>query len=203
MARAKTGPLKRPIFPKAKCYSPDELSTALGKTRGYVRRLQLALALPIPKRPERYPEKYLTFMRRVVSLRTFTVTIEEIRELLEKEQKILQLIHFDSVAESPFWFMAENQAPVPSDRHLLLTGVELGFTISGGTIQCHLDFKERERELFGRREMGEDVGRVLKLYAALLRRIDERVQAERMVLQEALAWGGHGVAVRERPPLLP
>ena len=175
-----------------------QMCSVLGKSSGYVRRLQMTLGLPVPRRPERYPEKYVLLLRRVVSLRTFNVTVEDIKELLAKEQKILQLLHFDSVSNSPFWFMHDIDPPVPSERHLLLTGVDLGFPVTGSAIQCNLDFMDRDPELFGRHEMGEDVRRVLDLYLELLRRIDERVSEEKPVLQEALAWAGRGLVGLEK-----
>ena len=181
----------RPAEPET--FKMHELCRTIGKSNPCIRRLQNALALPIPTRPERYPEKYMLFIRRIVALRTFNVPVDEIKELLEKEKKILQLLHFDSVAHDACWFMSSDDPPVPSDRHLLLSGIDLGTSLTSSEIQCNLDFHDRGAELFSRREMGEDIRHVLDLYVELLKQIDKRVSSEKPVLEEALAWAGRGL----------
>lgn len=175
-------------------YTLNELAVALGKSVPYLRQLQLQIkAEPPRKKQDRWPESYVHFMRRAVALRMFQVPLDDIAELFQKERKILELLHFDAMTESPFWFLAVGDVVVRTDRHLLLTGHDLGFSVSAGAIQCNLDFRERNPELFGGREMGEDVRRVLDLYLKLLRKVDERVRNERPVLLDALEWVGNGL----------
>lgn len=174
-------------------YTLSELCDSLGKSLPYLRNLQSHLALPPPRRGEVYPESYARFLRKVVSLRTFNVPLEDIVELFEKEKKILQLLHMDAISDSALWFLGSGDNPVRSERHLLLTGQDLGFPIASGAIQCNLDFRERNPELFVGHEMGEDVRQVLKLYLKLLRKLDQRVRQERPVLLDALDWVGPGL----------
>ncbi|MCE9613516.1 MAG: hypothetical protein K8T26_04520 [Lentisphaerae bacterium] len=174
-------------------YSLSDLAVALGKSVPYLRNLQVQIKADVPRRPERYPEAYVHFMRRVVALRMFHVPADEIAELFQKEKKILEFLHFDAMSDSPLWYLTAGDGAVRTERHLLLTGQDLGFPVTSGAIQCNLDFRERSPELFDGREMGEDVRKVIDLYLKLLRKIDERVKAERPVLLDALAWIGDGL----------
>ena len=174
-------------------YTLNEFSAVIGKSVPYIRTLQSQLGLYVPPKADGYPEPYVRFMRKIVALRTFNVALDDIRELLQKEIKALSLLNFDAIHDSPIWYMAGREHPVKSDRHLLLTGHDLGFSIASGAIQSNLDFRERDPELFGGHEMGEDVRQVLKLYLKQLKKIDARVQSERQVLLEALAWAGPGL----------
>lgn len=169
-------------------YSFDELCRALGKFGGYARSIQSGLDLYIPQRKEPYSESYFRFMQRVVALRTLNVAIGDIKALLEKEKKLLELLHFDSINDSPIWYMSDAETPPRSDRHLLLTGHDLGFSLQSNEIQSNLDFRERAPELFRRDEMGEDVRDVVRLYLKVVKKIATRVQQERPVLEDALAW---------------
>lgn len=174
-------------------YTHAEMCECLGKSVPYVRRLQTQLSLPFLKKDERYPDAYIRFMRKIISLRTFNVPVEEIKELFSREKRILEIMHFDAIADSSFWYMAEGEHPVKSATHLLLTGHDLGFPIASDSIQCNLDFRERDPELFGGHEMGEDIRRVLEIYVKALSKIDARVRHERNVLLDALSWAGGGL----------
>lgn len=172
---------------------PDQYKFAdfcrlLGKTNPYVRRLQRDLGLPVPAANDGYSNAYLRFMETVVALRTFNVPMNDISDLFEKEKKILQLLHVDSMADSSTWYMAPRNGGEHTENHLLLTGHNLGFPITSDAVQANLNFREKEPELFAGAEMGEDVRRVLKLYIKMLQRVDERVRSETPVLEEALAW---------------
>ncbi len=174
-------------------YTHAEMCECLGKSVPYVRRIQTQMEVPFLKKGELYPDAYIRFMRKVISLRTFNVPVDEIKELFTREKRILEIMHFDAVSDSPFWYMAEGEHPVKSESHLLLTGHDLGFPIASDAIQTNLDFRERERELFGGHEMGEDIRRVLEIYVKTLRKIDSRVRVEREVLMDALSWAGGGL----------
>jgi len=185
--------LPMPASPAVESYSLHELSATLGKSPPYLRNLQAQIGIYIPRKGERYSEAYCRFMRKIVSLRAFNVPLDEIAAVFEKEKKILELLHVDAMSNSPLWYLGAGDNPVRSDRHLLLTGQALDFSITADAIQCNLDFRERNPELFGGHEMGEDVRRVLDSYLSLLRKIDARVRAERTVLLDALDWVGRGI----------
>ncbi|MDA0989399.1 MAG: hypothetical protein O3A51_01435 [Verrucomicrobia bacterium] len=174
-------------------FTLNEMAAVLGKSPPFTRNLQSKLGLFVPSKSDGYTEAYVRFMRKVIALRTFTVPLEEIRELIQKEIKILELLNFDAIHESPVWFMCTVEPPAQSERHLLLSGHDLGFPLTSNAIQGNLDFRERDPELFGGQEMGEDVRRVLKLYYKLLQKVDARVQQEKPVLLEALDWAGGGL----------
>jgi hypothetical protein len=181
---------KRPGGPRmAKKYTLNEFCRSLGKAPPLVHQIQTGLGLHIPRRDEGYSPAYLGFMQKVVSLRTFSVPVADIADLFEKEKKILELLHVDSIADSPTWYLdACGCDDGPADNSLLLTGHNLGFPITAEVIQSNLDFRERDPELFTSREMGEDIRRVLKLYLKLLEKIKGKVETERPILEQALAW---------------
>lgn len=174
-------------------YTFHEMCQTLAKSGAYIRSLQQKIGISILPRSQGYPEPYVHFMRKVVALRTFNVTLDDIRELFQKETRILEMLHYDSLSDSALWFLGDGDAPARSETHLLLTGQDLGFPIASGAIQWNLDFTVREGELFAGHEMGEDIRRALDLYVQLLERIDTRVRSERSVLQDALAWAGNGL----------
>ena len=173
----------------AKKHTLNEFCRALGKSQPYLHQLQAGLDLHIPRKDEGYSPAYLGFMQKIIALRAFSVTVTEIADLFRKEKKILVLLHVDSISDSPTWYLdACGCDDGPPDNSLLLTGHNLGFPITAEVIQSNLDFSARDPELFTSREMGEDIRRVLKLYLKLLEKIKEKVDAERPILQQALAW---------------
>gem|GEM_PF-307476 len=172
-------------------YKYTHFCQLLGKSGPYIRGLQRDLGLPIRSGGKEYSDAYLRFMETVVALRTFNVPMNDISDLFEKEKKILQLLHFDSMEDSPTWYMAPRNSNGHTENHLLLTGQDLGFPITSDAVQANLNFREKEPELFAGTEMGEDVRRVLKLYVKRLCKIDERVRSETPVLEDALAWAEH------------
>lgn len=161
----------------------------LGKAPGYVRALQLDLGLFVPGKPERYSPAYAAFLHRVVCLRAFSVPMDEISMAFGKEKKILELLHADTLSNSPTWYLDQcGISDTFPERRLLLTGYDIGFPLSAETIQGHLDFGSRHAELFLRHEMGEDIRRVLVQYRRILDRMRGRVNSERPVLERALMW---------------
>ncbi|MDA1044511.1 MAG: hypothetical protein O3C57_04735 [Verrucomicrobia bacterium] len=173
-------------------FSFSQMCRALGKSTRYIRSLQTAIGLYIAPRGEPYTQSYLVFMRKVVSLRAFSVPIADINELLIKERKILEMLNVDSMSNSPIWFMAQKHSRVQSKTHLLLTGQNLGFDIAGGDVQCNLDYRTHNAELFDRKEMGENIHRAIDLYLDILNTVNKRVRSERAVLKSALTWAGNG-----------
>lgn len=161
----------------------------LGKAPGFVRSLQSDLGLFVPPKPERYSSPYAAFLHRVVCLRAFSVPMDEIAAVFAKEKKILELLHADTLSNSPTWYLDQcGLSDTFPERRLLLTGYDIGFPLSAETIQGHLDFGSRHAELFQRHEMGEDIRRVLVQYRRILERIRGRVDSERPVLERALMW---------------
>jgi len=166
----------------------SECCKICGKSHIYVRNLQKAMELPILGKGSLYPRTYLHFLQRVIALRTFSVSLEDISDLFVKEKNILRLLKMDSLVNSPTWYLDQCGDKGDSDCHLLLTGYNVGFPITQGTIQANLDFGSREKELFNGKEMGEDVRRSLDGYLKLLAEIKSRVTREKPVLQQALKW---------------
>lgn len=193
-------------------YSFVDMCRELGKPPVYVRGLQQALGLAVPKRQRAasaswkegkgtpakaknwidgegdYAEAYSKFLQKVVALRTFNIQMPTICELFSKERKILELLHFDTISDSPTWYLDACAEGAHSDRHLLLTGHDLGFPLAARAIQSNLDFAERSKELFEGPEMGEDVRRILESYLVLLQDVRERIHMEKRVLLNALMW---------------
>ncbi len=169
-------------------YDFSELCRMLGKPPVFLNSLQRTLSLYIPKNGETYSTAYFNFMEGVVSLRTFSVSLDLIHETFEKEKKILELLHIDSMTQSPTWYLDACGKRPHSASTLLLTGHDVGFPIGQGVIQKNLNFKDKPAELFNPSEMGEDVERVVAQYIKLQNKIRDRVMHETPVLRNALAW---------------
>jgi hypothetical protein len=174
-------------------YSFADLCRALGKSGFYIYNLQRALGIPVMRDGGHYSAAYLRFMEKAVSLRAFSVSNDKIQELFELEKKILRLLHIDSLSQSETWYLEGCNGFPYSEKCLLLTGFDLGFPLTAdgsGHVQHHLDFSERDPELFSGAEMGEDVRIVLEKYTRLVTDVRERVEQETPVLRDALAWAG-------------
>jgi len=119
--------------------------------------------------------------------------LSTIEGLFEKECQIMRLLHVDSLTQSPTWYLdACGQPDTKASRRtrLFLCGHDLGFQLDGSATQDAFDFEAREKQLFGGREMGEDVRRLLKDYVGLLDEVRATVTAGMPVLKQALAWAG-------------
>jgi hypothetical protein len=167
----------------------NDLCKALGKGPNYIRNLQTHLELHFPRKEQGYSKAYCHFLDRVIFLRAFSVPVDDIADLLRKEKKILELLHLDSMSDSPTWYLDMcPEEPNGTGTQLLLTGHELGFPVSGEVIQSNLDFKRRQAELFTSQEIGEDVRKVLRLYHKQLDKVRDRISAEKPILERALFW---------------
>lgn len=174
-------------------YTYNDMCTAVGKSRLYVRNLVRALGLPIAMNGEGYSREYVRFLEKAVSLRAFSVSVQRIVDLLEIEKKILRLLHIDSLSQSMIWYLDGCCRESESRNCLLLTGYDIGFSAdpkAPGHVQHHLDFSPRDPELFTGAEMGEDVRRVLEKYHELVEDVRKRVEQETPVLRDALSWAG-------------
>ncbi|MGI6087084.1 MAG: hypothetical protein ACOYCD_03920 [Kiritimatiellia bacterium] len=164
-----------------------------GKSGIYVRNLISQLSLPTDKGG--FTQAYLSFIQKVISLRTFGVSMKDIVTLLEREKKLLYLLKLDAPATSPTWFLDNCHATGDLEQRLFLTGFNVGFSIEDRTIQTNFDFGKRDKELFSGREMGEDVRLALDAYLELVRDIKKQVKQEMPILRQALAWARSIAAV--------
>lgn len=164
------------------------LCKRLGKPTGYVRTLQLRLELPVATNGEGYSPGYLSFLRTVVALRTFSVSFDDIKELLEMEKALLRLLKMDSLSASKTWYLDACGILCASGKRLMLTNFDVGEVVTPQGVQFHLDFHGDRRELFSDVEMGADAHRVMEVYNELRRKIVEHVRAEQAILEDALAW---------------
>ena len=164
------------------------LCKALGKGPRYVRSLQVNLGLPKPAGGQGFSDAYVNFLEKVVALRAFNVPMRDIADLFQKERRILEILHFDTLTSSQTWFLDACTKPGHSETRLLLSGHDLGFPLRARAIQANLNFHGPNGELFSSAEMGEDARKALDRYLALLGEVEVRVQAETYVLENALAW---------------
>jgi len=169
-------------------YTFNEVCQTLGKSRLDVRNLQKLLGLHVPPAESGYDTAYVNFMQKVVSLRSFSIPLEDIRELFDKEKKILSMLHVDTLTASPTWYLDSCAKAGHSPSRLLLSGYDFGFPIASGIIQANLNFRSDQAELFSGTEMGEDINRVVSPYLKLVARVRERVLSEERVLENALLW---------------
>ena len=104
-------------------YTFKELCRELGKTTIAIRNIQNSLGLHIPKKGNYYSQAYLIFLQKVVSLRTYNVSLEEIKRLFVSEKKIMQYLNADSLTGSVTWYLDCCGAPGQFKHRLLLTGL--------------------------------------------------------------------------------
>ena len=158
-----------------------QLAEKCGKSVPFVMTVQKQYSLPAGKK---YSEGYAVLVSKLIGLQIASVPKKEIQAQLTRERKLLELLKVDSATNSPTWFedqCKDNWGP----GHLLLSGHSLGHT-SG--VQTGLDFSERESELFGSREMGDDALRALSLCMESQEKILSRLRQEIPVLADALKW---------------
>lgn len=143
--------------------------------------VQKSFGLPVLKD---YSAGYAILVSKLIWLQIASVPKKEIQTQLSRERKLLELLKVDSHAPSSTWF--EDQCKEAwGSGHLLLSGYSLGHS-SG--VQTGLDFSERESELFGSQEMGDDALRALALCMESQEKILARLRQETPVLSSALKW---------------
>ena len=170
----------------SRTYSLATLSKATGKNRIYIQNLQKAFTLRADSK-DRYSSGYISFMKKVIALRTASVKQERITELFALEKKILKLMHIDSLSDAETWYLDANCAP--SERTLLLTGFDVEFALNGA-IQPALDFGGQETEMFKSHEMGEDLHEILERYVTARNKILARAAAETPLIKKHLKLAG-------------
>src|SRR6478736_121547 len=80
-----------------------DMAQALNRATVYLSGLQKRFELPSLEGAT-YSPAYLAFLRGIISLRTFDISEETLRDLWHLEKKLLQLLHVDS-AGSTTWFL--------------------------------------------------------------------------------------------------
>lgn len=159
-----------------------QLSAECGKSVPFVMNLQQKFALPVCKV---YSSGYAVLVKKLVFLDACSVPVRECLALLTAEKRLLELLKVDSLDPSPEWF--ENLCAMKSGpNRLLLSGYDLERK-SG--VQPGLDFAEREKELFGHKEMGADAIRALELCHKASGAVRVRLEQELPLLSAALKWG--------------
>ena len=161
-----------------------ELAVAVGKSVPVVLSLQKKFGLPTSRQ---YPKGYAVLLKKLLYLSACAVPEKEIKELLVKEKKLLELLKVDSLDEGALWFEGQCILKAGPTR-LLLSGHDLGHPVQAPGIQTGLDFRERPRELFPSADMGTDVLRELRRYADVLGRVRERVRGGLPVVEAAAKW---------------
>ena len=161
-----------------------ELAGSVGKSVPEVLALQKKFGLPTSKN---YPDGYTVLLKKLLYLSTCSVSGKDIKDLLAKEKKLLELLKVDSVQGGVLWFEGHCIMKDGPSR-LLLSGHDLGHPVRAAFVQPGLDFNERPRELFESSEMGTDVLRELHRYADVLGRIQDRVGSELPMVEAAAKW---------------
>jgi hypothetical protein len=165
----------------------SELAKQVGKSAPYVLTLQKKFGLPACKD---YPEGYAVLVKKLIYLSICSVPDKDIKSLLSKERKLLELLKVDSLHDGDFWFeslCAVNHGPT----RLLLSGHDLGHPVDCQTIQTGLDFSDRDKELFQSSEMGASALRELQRYSEILNKVKVRIEQELSSVESALKWAAH------------
>jgi hypothetical protein len=168
-------------------HSRADLVEELNRPAIYIQGLQSRFELPIFSGAQ-YSDAYLIFLRKLVYLRSLSISEESLRDLWRIEKKLLQLLHIDSTG-SPTWFLDACSAKTNPQRRLLLTNYDLGVEVPTKTLQLGLNFADKMPEFFAGKEMGEDALRVLTDYLKLNARIRSEVAAELPLVRAAAQWG--------------
>lgn len=165
-----------------------EVCKELKRTQVTIRNLQTGLDMYIPRDPERYSPSYHAFLFKVVALRMLNIPVDDIRDLFIREKRILEMLHADTLTDSPTWYLDQCDMNGKSESRLFLTGYDLGVPVHSGRMQPHLNFDGRKRELFSGPDMGENIREFCDTYCRHLEKLKSRIQSEKLVLRQALAW---------------
>ena len=160
------------------------VAEAVGKSVPYVMNLQQKYGLAVCKV---YSEGHAVLIKKLIYLSICSVPIKDIKTLLKRERRLLELLRVDSQQETPDWF--ESLCTMKSGaRRLLLTGYDIGYALSGEVVQPGLDFSSRGKELFGESEMGSSALVGLKLYVKIREEVRSKMKQELPVMAAALPW---------------
>ena len=167
-------------------HTMGDICKALNRSAVYVSGLQARFDLPAMAGAA-YSDAYLACLRSIVSLRTFNIPEDTLRDLWHLEKKLLQLLHVDSLG-SPSWFLDDCGATTHPERRLLLTNYDLGEPLGGSSVQSGLNFGESVPELFAGQEMGEDAIRVLHESLEIRARILADLATELPNVRASIKW---------------
>ncbi|NQU40492.1 MAG: hypothetical protein HQ523_11110 [Lentisphaerae bacterium] len=160
------------------------LAKVVGKSVPYVITLQKKFELPAR---EQYSGGHGVLLKKLLYLSVCAVPLKEIKELLKSERRLLELLNVDSLHERQDWFESLCSMSAGPTR-LLLSGYDIGCTLTNTTVQAGLDFSARDRELFEDHEMGASALVGLQLYSKVVEGIQARMQLEIPVMRAALQW---------------
>lgn len=163
------------------------LAKRVGKSAPYVMTLQKKFGLPACKN---YPEGYAVLIKKMIYLSICSVPDKDIKSLLSREKKLLELLKIDSLYDGELWFESMC-AMKPGPTRLLLSGHDLGHPVDCKTIQTGLDFSEREKELFQSSEMGASALRELQRYSETFNTVKARIKQELSTVEYAQKWAAH------------
>lgn len=167
-------------------HSLGQIAKLLNREPILLTGLQARFGVPALK-GESYPAAYVEWFRRIIMLRSFSISEERLRDLWQKETKLLQLLHVDSTG-SATWALDSCGATQHPERRLLLSNHDLGVPLVAGVLQGGLNFAAGLPELFPGAEMGEDALRVLGECVRLKQLILAEVAAELPQIRAAVKW---------------
>lgn len=167
-------------------YTLADMARELCRAPVYVKSLQTRFELPTQS-GNTYSKPYLAFLRKVVYLRTLSVSEEAILKLWRLEKKLMQLLNAD-VERSPTWFLDQCGKRTHPRRRLLLTNYDTGTDLFMRKLQLGLPLRARAEELFEGREMGEDVLRVFGDYLSAYDRIRREAMEQIRLVRAAATW---------------
>ncbi len=160
------------------------MAEGLGRPVVWVAGVQKRFGLPVL---ESYPERYESFLRKIVHLRVLGVSEETLREFWAVERKLIEVLHLDPQS-SPTWMVDACGFGANPDRRLLLSNIDLGSPLLGTDLQIGLNFAATSTELFAGKEMGEDALRLISDYRTRLTAIRSSVASELTLLKGAIKW---------------
>ncbi|VGO17568.1 hypothetical protein PDESU_06166 [Pontiella desulfatans] len=162
----------------------NELAKRVGKSVPYVMTLQKKFGLPVCKD---YPVGYAVLVEKLIYLSICSVPDKEIKSLLSKEKKLLELLKVDSLHDGGLWF--ESMCVMKSGpQRLLLSGYDLGHPVDCPIVQTGLDSSDREKELFQSSEMGASALKELQRYSEIFNTVKVRIEQELSTVDDALKW---------------
>ncbi|MDP6490393.1 MAG: hypothetical protein QGH42_03405 [Kiritimatiellia bacterium] len=160
------------------------LAEVVGKSVPFVMTLQKKYGLTACAQ---YGGGYAVLISKLLYLSICAVPTKDIKELLKRERRLLELLKVDSIHNCKDWF--ESLCSMKSGpTRLLLSGYDIGYDLADNMVQTGLDFSDRDRELFHDHEMGSDALVGLKLYSKIVDKVCERVKVEVPVMEDALHW---------------
>ena len=165
-----------------------DLAKKLNRATVYIRGLQDRFELPVFG-GSKYSDAYLAFLKKIVFLRTLSISEDRLKDLWMLERKLMQLLHVDSTG-SQTWFLDSCLQTRHRDRRLLLSNHDLGVALPSGVVQLGLNFDKALPELFAGTEMGEDALRVLRQYVKFHSKILADVTDELPQVKAAARWAG-------------